>query len=110
MGTLYQSIRKKKPKQRKNSPLKGNPQKKAIVLRAYTTNPRKPNSAKRKVARVSISLIDNKKKKRKTLTVCIPGKGHTIQKFSKLLIRGGNARDIPSVRCKAIRGHLDLSP
>ena len=93
------------PKKRKvSSPaLKKNPQQRGICIKVYITNPRKPNSAKRKVARI---VLTNKKK----IGVYIPGPKNIsdIQKFSKLLIRGGNVRDLPSIRYRAINGKLDL--
>ena len=106
MNTLRQVYiypRIKKKKKIKSVALQGNPQKRAICLRVFITTPRKPNSAKRKVARV---ILSNKKK----ITICIPGKDHRLQKFSKVLVRGGNIRDIPGVKYRAIRGKLDLIP
>ncbi len=118
MATYRQILRYKRLKstlKKKSKALKGNPQKRAICVRVYITTPRKPNSAKRKVARVNLRFKDNKKKiiNIKTITICIPGpatgpSAHNLKKYSKLLIRGGNVRDIPGVRYRAIRGKLDL--
>jgi len=106
MPTFLQLIKypRVRPRRKTNSPaLQQNPQKKAVCLRVFITTPRKPNSAKRKVARVRLSS-------QKNITISIPGTKHTLQKHSKVLVRGGNVRDIPSVRYRAIRGKFDLRP
>jgi len=106
MSTLRQLANKGRARKVKKSQapaLRKNPQKRAVCIRVFTTNPRKPNSARRKVTRVRLS---NKKK----ITVNIPGKGHTLTKYSKILVRGGSVRDTPSVRYRAMRGKLDLKP
>ena len=105
MSTLNQLVKKSKYKKKNytSSPaLRKNPQKKAICLRCYITTPRKPNSAKRKVARVGIRSFNKK------ITIAVPGQSHGLQKYGKILIRGGNVRDIPSVRYRAIMGKYDF--
>lgn len=82
--------------------LKGNPQKRGICTRVYTTTPKKPNSALRKVARVRLT--------NKMEVICyIPGEGHNLQEHSIVLIRGGRVKDVPGVRYHIIRGALDAS-
>lgn len=81
--------------------LEGCPQKKGVCVRVFTKNPRKPNSAVRKVARVRLtngSLV----------TAYIPGEGHNLQEHSVVLVRGGRVKDLPGVQYKIIRGVLDL--
>lgn len=73
-----------------------------MCLKVFTTSPKKPNSAVRKICRVK--LTNNS-----IITASIPGQGHKLQKFSIVLIRGGRSRDIPGVRYKLIRGKYDLS-
>lgn len=82
--------------------LKRCPQKKGICLNIYTTSPKKPNSAIRKVAKIKIisTKIDT--------IIGIPGQGHVLQKYSNVLIRGGRVNDVPGVNYKAIRGKYDL--
>ncbi|KAK8846603.1 ribosomal protein S12 [Kwoniella newhampshirensis] len=77
-------------------------QKKAVCAKVYTTKPRKPNSAVRKVARVKLS-------NGMMTTAYIPGEGHNLQEHSVVLVRGGGAKDLPGVRYKIIRGALDLN-
>ncbi|TWE07280.1 small subunit ribosomal protein S12 [Rudaeicoccus suwonensis] len=80
--------------------LKGSPQRRGVCTRVYTTTPKKPNSALRKVARVKLtSGIE--------VTAYIPGVGHNLQEHSIVLVRGGRVRDLPGVRYKIIRGSLD---
>src|SRR5262249_51920853 len=80
--------------------LKGSPQRRGVCTRVYTTTPKKPNSALRKVARVRLtSQIE--------VTAYIPGVGHNLQEHSIVLVRGGRVRDLPGVRYKVIRGSLD---
>lgn len=79
------------------------PQKKGVCLKIYTTTPRKPNSATRKVAKISLS---NKKK----IIAYIPGIGHQLQQHSTVLIRGGRTQDLPGLRFKIIRGKFDSTP
>jgi small subunit ribosomal protein S12 len=94
-------FRERKIKKKRTKALKGSPQKKGDCLRVFKMSPKKPNSAKRSVARV---LLSNKKK----TTVYIPGIGHNIQKHSTVLVRGGRAQDLPGVNFRAIRGKFDL--
>ena len=83
--------------------LKKCPQKKGICIKVYTTSPKKPNSAVRKIAKVKI-----RSHKVKTI-VGIPGQGHKLQEYSTVLIRGGRVNDVPGVRFKAIRGKYDFN-
>ncbi len=82
--------------------LMGSPQKRGVCTRVYTTTPKKPNSALRKIARVRLS---NKME----VTCYIPGEGHNLQEHSIVLIRGGRVKDVPGVRYHIIRGTLDTS-
>lgn len=103
MPTLEQLIRfprKKMNKKTKSPALKFCPQKKAICTRVYTTTPKKPNSALRKVTRVRLSTGTE-------ITAYIPGIGHNLQEHSVVLIRGGRVKDLPGVRYHIIRGCLD---
>ncbi|KAF8500888.1 ribosomal protein S12 [Russula emetica] len=104
LRTLNQAMR------RKNSPKKAlskaplldnNPQRKGIVMQVFTAKPKKPNSAKRKVARVRLTSG-------KVLQAYIPGEGHNLQEHSVVLVRGGRAQDLPGVRYKLVRGASDL--
>lgn len=93
------TIKKKKKSQARM--LLKNPQKKAIVRNLRIQTPRKPNSARRQVVKLILG--------RKRYTVAyIPGKGHTLKKHSRVLIKGGGARDLPGVYCECIRGVFDL--
>lgn len=93
---------KKKKKQKSHaSMLKQNPHKKAIVRNLRIQTPRKPNSARRQVVKLIIG------KKRYTVAY-VPGKGHTLKKHSRVLIRGGGARDLPGIYCECVRGAFDL--
>ncbi|GFZ49019.1 37S ribosomal protein S12, mitochondrial [Saitozyma sp. JCM 24511] len=86
-----------------NSPLLANCfQKKAVISKVYTTKPKKPNSAVRKVCRVKLTTG-------KTTIAYIPGEGHNLQEHSVVLVRGGRTKDLPGVRYKVIRGALDFS-
>lgn len=82
--------------------LKGCPQKRGVCTRVYTTTPKKPNSALRKVARVRLSYGME-------VTAYIPGEGHNLQEHSIVMIRGGRVKDLPGVRYHIIRGKLDSS-
>jgi small subunit ribosomal protein S12 len=101
--TVNQLVRKgrKTPKVKTKTPaLRGAPQKRGVCTRVYTTTPKKPNSALRKVARVRLtSGIE--------VTAYIPGVGHNLQEHSMVLVRGGRVKDLPGVRYKIIRGSLD---
>ena len=103
MPTIQQLVRKGREKilNRTASPaLKQSPQKRGVCTRVYTTTPKKPNSALRKIARVRLS---NKME----VTAYIPGEGHNLQEHSIVLIRGGRVKDVPGVRYHIIRGTLD---
>ncbi|RMG90479.1 MAG: 30S ribosomal protein S12 [Candidatus Dadabacteria bacterium] len=105
MPTINQLVRKgrKKVKKRTASPaLECCPQKRGVCTRVYTTTPKKPNSALRKVARVRLTTG-------KEVTAYIPGEGHNLQEHSVVLIRGGRVKDLPGVRYHIIRGTLDAS-
>lgn len=105
MPTINQLIRfgrSTSEKKKKSPALKANPQKRGVCVRVYTTTPRKPNSALRKVARVK--LVNGME-----VTAYIPGIGHNLQEHSIVLIRGGRTKDLPGVRYKIIRGALDTA-
>ncbi|NPA57801.1 MULTISPECIES: 30S ribosomal protein S12 [unclassified Persephonella] len=105
MPTINQLVRKgrKKVKKKSKAPaLEGNPQKRGVCVRVYTTTPKKPNSALRKVARVRLSNGYE-------VTCYIPGIGHNLQEHSIVLVRGGRVKDLPGVRYKIIRGALDAA-
>jgi small subunit ribosomal protein S12 len=103
MPTIQQLVRKgreDKIGKTKTPALKGSPQRRGVCTRVYTTTPKKPNSALRKVARVRLtSGIE--------VTAYIPGVGHNLQEHSIVLVRGGRVKDLPGVRYKIIRGSLD---
>lgn len=103
MPTIQQLVRKgreTKPSKTKTPALKGSPQRRGVCTRVYTTTPKKPNSALRKVARVRLSTGIE-------VTAYIPGVGHNLQEHSIVLVRGGRVRDLPGVRYKIVRGALD---
>lgn len=105
MPTINQLVRKGRVKilaKRKAPALEACPQKRGVCTRVYTTTPKKPNSALRKVARVR--LTNNME-----VTAYIPGEGHNLQEHSIVLIRGGRIKDLPGVRYHIIRGTLDTS-
>lgn len=105
MPTISQLVRKgrKRVEKKNKSPaLQGNPQKRGVCTRVYTTTPKKPNSALRKVARVRLTNGYE-------VTSYIPGEGHNLQEHSIVLIRGGRVKDLPGVRYHTIRGVLDAS-
>ena len=103
MPTISQLVRKgrKEPFSRNKVPaLKRSPQKKGVCTRVYTTTPKKPNSALRKVARVKLTNGFE-------VTAYIPGEGHNLQEHSVVVIRGGRVKDLPGVRYHILRGNLD---
>ncbi|MBK3332397.1 30S ribosomal protein S12 [Persephonella atlantica] len=105
MPTINQLVRKGREKVKKKSKapaLEGNPQKRGVCVRVYTTTPKKPNSALRKVARVRLSNGYE-------VTCYIPGIGHNLQEHSIVLVRGGRVKDLPGVRYKIVRGALDAA-
>jgi small subunit ribosomal protein S12 len=103
MPTIHQLVRKgrKRMKKKTASPaLQSNPQKRGVCTRVYTSTPKKPNSALRKVARVRLTNGVE-------VTAYIPGVGHNLQEHAIVLIRGGRVKDLPGVRYHIIRGTLD---
>jgi small subunit ribosomal protein S12 len=105
MPTVNQLVRKGrvKPKSKVKTPaLRGAPQKRGVCTRVYTTTPKKPNSALRKVARVRLT-------NQMEVTAYIPGVGHNLQEHSVVLVRGGRVKDLPGVRYKVVRGTLDTA-
>ena len=103
MPTVNQLVRKGRvaPKAKVKTPaLRGAPQKRGVCTRVYTTTPKKPNSALRKVARVRLT-------NGMEVGAYIPGEGHNLQEHSMVLVRGGRVKDLPGVRYKIIRGSLD---
>lgn len=106
MPTLNQLLKKKrirKIKRTKVLSLRGCPQKKGVCIEIRNAvSPKKPNSAKRKVAKVRLSTGRN-------ILAAIPGQGHNLQKYSVVLVRGGRARDIPGIRYKLIKGKYDFN-
>lgn len=102
INQLVRKGRKKSVDKSKTPALKGNPQKRGVCTRVYTTTPKKPNSALRKVCRVR--LVNGME-----VTAYIPGEGHNLQEHSMVLIRGGRVKDLPGVRYKVIRAALDCA-
>ena len=102
ISQLVRKGRKSVEKKNKSPALQGNPQKRGVCTRVYTTTPKKPNSALRKVARVRLTNGYE-------VTSYIPGEGHNLQEHSIVLIRGGRVKDLPGVRYHTIRGTLDAS-
>ena len=105
MPTIQQLVRTGRHAQRKKSKsgdLERSPQKRAVCLRVYTTTPKKPNSALRKVARVRLT-------NGREVTAYIPGVGHSLQEHSVVLVRGGRVKDLPGVRYHIVRGALDAT-
>jgi small subunit ribosomal protein S12 len=101
--TINQLVRQSREKivwKSKSPALEGSPQKRGVCTRVYTTTPKKPNSALRKVARVRLTNSIE-------VTAYIPGEGHNLQEHSIVLIRGGRVKDLPGVRYHIIRGSLD---
>ncbi len=105
MPTISQLVRKGRKKIVKKSTapaLKSNPQKRGVCTRVYTTTPKKPNSALRKVARVRLT-------NGLEVSTYIPGIGHNLQEHSVVLVRGGRIKDLPGVRYHLVRGSLDAA-
>jgi small subunit ribosomal protein S12 len=105
MPTINQLVKKgrqKVVKKNKVPALQGNPQRRGVCTRVYTTTPKKPNSALRKVARVRLTNGIE-------VTAYIPGEGHNLQEHSIVLIEGGRVKDLPGVRYHIIRGTMDTS-
>jgi small subunit ribosomal protein S12 len=102
VNQLVRKGRQAKPTKVKTPALRGAPQKRGVCTRVYTTTPKKPNSALRKVARVRLT-------NGMEVGAYIPGEGHNLQEHSVVLIRGGRVKDLPGFRYKVIRGGLDTS-
>ncbi|VFM98382.1 MAG: SSU ribosomal protein S12P [Candidatus Kentron sp. G] len=105
MTTINQLVRKPRKRQRAKSnvpALQGCPQRRGVCTRVYTTTPKKPNSALRKVARVRLT-------NGMEVSTYIGGEGHNLQEHSVILIRGGRVKDLPGVRYHTVRGSLDTS-
>jgi small subunit ribosomal protein S12 len=102
INQLVRKGRKQAAEKSKTPALKGDPQKRGVCTRVYTTTPKKPNSALRKVARVRLSNSME-------VTAYIPGIGHNLQEHSIVLVRGGRVKDLPGVRYKIVRGTLDTA-
>ena len=105
MPTINQLVRKSRrdvARKEKAPALKANPFKRGVCTRVYTTTPKKPNSALRKVARIRLTNGFE-------VTAYIPGEGHNLQEHSVVLVRGGRVKDLPGVRYKVVRGTLDAS-
>ena len=105
MPTIQQLVRKgrKTITEKSKSPaLESCPQKRGVCVRVYTTTPKKPNSAMRKVARVRLT-------NQKEVNAYIPGEGHNLQEHSIVMVRGGRVKDLPGVRYHIIRGTLDTA-
>lgn len=103
MPTISQLLNKGRKTARKKSKaraLQGCPQRRGVCIRVYTTTPKKPNSALRKVARIRLTNGIE-------VTGYIPGEGHTLQEHSVVLVRGGRVKDLPGVRYHIVRGTLD---
>ena len=105
MPTINQLVRlgrSKKKRKSKSPALMGSPQRRGVCTRVYTTTPKKPNSALRKVARVKLSS-------KIEVTAYIGGEGHNLQEHSIVLVRGGRVKDLPGVRYHIVRGALDCA-
>jgi small subunit ribosomal protein S12 len=100
INQLVRQGRKMARAKTKSPALKGSPQKRGVCIRVYTTTPKKPNSALRKVARVRLT-------NGMEVTTYIPGVGHNLQEHSIVLVRGGRVKDLPGVRYHIVRGALD---
>jgi len=105
MPTIQQLVRKGRTKiedKSKSPALSSCPQRRGVCVRVYTTTPKKPNSAMRKVARVRLT-------NQKEVNAYIPGEGHNLQEHSIVLVRGGRVKDLPGVRYTIVRGALDTA-
>lgn len=103
MPTIQQLVRKgrhSKSAKVSTAALKGSPQRRGVCTRVYTSSPKKPNSALRKLARVRLTTGIE-------VSAYIPGEGHNLQEHSMVLVRGGRVKDLPGVRYKIVRGTLD---
>ena len=105
MPTIQQLVRKgrtESTEKSKSPALEGCPQRRGVCVRVYTTTPKKPNSAMRKVARVRLTNS-------KEVNAYIPGEGHNLQEHSIVLVRGGRVKDLPGVRYHIVRGYVGCS-
>lgn len=105
MPTINQLVRNGREEETKSQTtpaLKGSPQRRGVLTRVYTTTPKKPNSALRKVARVRLTTGYE-------VTAYIPGEGHNLQEHNIVLVRGGQVKDLPGIRYTIVRGTLDTS-
>ena len=105
MPTINKLVRKgrqSKVTKTRTPALNGSPQRRGVCTRVYTTTPKKPNSALRKVCRVRLT-------NQMEVTAYIPGEGHNLQEHSVVLVRGGRVKDLPGVRYKVVRGTLDAA-
>ena len=105
MPTIQQLVRNPRSanfKMKRSGALKGCPQKRGVCTKVYTTTPKKPNSALRKVARVRLTTGLE-------VTAYIPGIGHNLQEHSQVLVRGGRVKDLPGVKYQIVRGALDTA-
>jgi small subunit ribosomal protein S12 len=102
LSQLLRTPRKPKTKNRRSTVLRASPQRRAVCVRVYTTSPKKPNSAVRKVAKVR--LVSSSKQ----VIAAIPGFGHNLSEHSVVLIRGGRVPDLPGVRYRLLRGKYDF--
>ncbi|WP_103019201.1 30S ribosomal protein S12 [Salinibacter altiplanensis] len=105
MPTTQQLIRKGRKSEEETSDapaLEGSPQRRGVCMRVYTTTPKKPNSALRKVTRVRLTNGNE-------VTAYIPGEGHNLQEHSIVLVRGGRVKDLPGVKYHVVRGALDTA-
>jgi small subunit ribosomal protein S12 len=100
INQLIRKGREVKKKRIKAVSLRGCPQKRGVCVRVFTTTPKKPNSALRKVARVRLT-------NGLEVSCYIPGEGHNLQEHSVVLVQGGRAKDVPGTRCRVVRGSLD---
>jgi len=101
INQLLRTKRSRKIRKKKAVALGGCPQKKGVCLKVLKMSPRKPNSARRSVAKIRLY-------NRKRLTAFIPGEGHNLQKYNDVLVRGGRVKDLPGIKYTLIRGTLDL--
>jgi len=102
INQLVRRGREKETKKQKTPALAGSPQRRGVCTRVYTTTPKKPNSALRKVARVHLTSGYE-------VTAYIPGEGHNLQEHNIVLVRGGRVKDLPGIRYTIVRGALDTS-
>jgi small subunit ribosomal protein S12 len=102
INQLIRNARRPKLKKSKSPALVGNPQKRGVCIRVYTTTPKKPNSALRKVAKVRLT-------NGREVVAYIPGEGHNLQEHSVVLVRGGRVKDLPGVKYHIVRGKFDTS-